>query len=406
MKRYWKLMMISLITVVVIGAYYTQASSAKKVGIGIEFEKVIGNEEELKDLIFYGDYAVGHMYQPLQITTEETVNPYDRSFLEQLSPAIHSPIFNELIKEHKTFMRGKELVPNNFYEDENVLVYASFKGDFHDFSDRDVQFDIDILNKNSEETVSIQADIPFLEKYNWMNMDDVVVIGNELKLVVRGDRTEGGSDLKLYSFDMTEKQIVGNDEIVSTEVVDNGWTDMTIFNDLHSTINPQKYYVIKLDTYEAEEVYRDGYAVSHDGEAKVVKSEVLVYNIEKNEVKQWEIPEEMMESLHAASIEQSSIYTYTVTDAGIEVSQYDFEKEEWGGKQTFDSKHSINNENPPFIKIMNEKIYIISAVNSEHILLIGDLNSGKTLYEGKLMVTDQKENPKGYRLYFNEIDSI
>ena len=42
----------------------------------------------------------------------------------------------------------------------------------------------------------------------------------------------------------------------------------------------------------------EGDAVTYEGEPKVVANEVLVYNIENNEVKQLENPNEMIESIY------------------------------------------------------------------------------------------------------------
>ena len=106
----------------------------KKTDLTIEFEVINGNEEELKDLTFYGEYLVGNMYQSLQFTTEETFNRNNISFIEQLSPQYKSPIFKKPIKNHKRFMRGKQLSPTYYYEDENILVYASFQRGFRSFT--------------------------------------------------------------------------------------------------------------------------------------------------------------------------------------------------------------------------------------------------------------------------------
>ena len=40
MKRYWKLMILSLITIIVIGTFYISAGTAEKTDLIIEFEKV------------------------------------------------------------------------------------------------------------------------------------------------------------------------------------------------------------------------------------------------------------------------------------------------------------------------------------------------------------------------------
>ena len=128
MKRYWKIILLCFVTVIVIGTFYiSQALRTKE--LTIEFEKVSGNEDELKDLTFYGDYLVGNMYQPLQFTTEETFIPNDSSFIEQLSPEYNAPIFKKLIKNHKRIYAWKSNYHQiTYYEDENVLVYASFTG--------------------------------------------------------------------------------------------------------------------------------------------------------------------------------------------------------------------------------------------------------------------------------------
>ena len=330
MKRYWKLMILSLITIIVIGTFYISAGRAEKTDLTIEFEVVNGNEEELKDLTFYGEYLVGNMYQSLQFTTEETINRNNISFIEQLSPQYNSPIFQKLIKNHKRFMRGKQLSPSCYYEDENVLVYASFKGDFNPSPNRDVDFEIEVLDKKTEETILFKSDVPFLEKYEWLNIEDVQVVHDELKLVVQGiGMKDGTDDLRVYTFDMKEQLLVVNEQIATSDSKENATTDIRVLNELYDNIQPQKFYVIQKETYEAENTRIEGDAVTYEGEPKVVGNEVFVYNIENSESKQLEIPNEMAESIYRASILQSSMYTFTQSDNTIEVSRYDFEKEEW-----------------------------------------------------------------------------
>ena len=80
MKRYWKIISICFVTLIVIGTFYIQSSFATSEHLKIEFEKVNGNEDELKNIMLYGDYSGDRHYQyqlykPLQITSEETINP-------------------------------------------------------------------------------------------------------------------------------------------------------------------------------------------------------------------------------------------------------------------------------------------------------------------------------------------
>ncbi len=64
----------------VIGTFYIQSSLATNEHVKIEFEKVNGNENEVKNVMLYADYLGNrhHQYQlytPLQITSEETITP-------------------------------------------------------------------------------------------------------------------------------------------------------------------------------------------------------------------------------------------------------------------------------------------------------------------------------------------
>ena len=77
--------------------------------IKIEFEKVSGNKGEVKNLVLYGDYFIGNLYQPLQISSEETINQSNVPFLRQLERITVSPMFEDLVKQHRNFMRSKDL---------------------------------------------------------------------------------------------------------------------------------------------------------------------------------------------------------------------------------------------------------------------------------------------------------
>ncbi len=64
MKRYWKIILICFVTLMVIGTFYIQSSFATNDHLKIEFEKVNGNEGEVKNLMLYGDYfGSHHLYQ-------------------------------------------------------------------------------------------------------------------------------------------------------------------------------------------------------------------------------------------------------------------------------------------------------------------------------------------------------
>lgn len=118
MKRYWKIISICLVTLLVIGTFYTQSSFAANKRVEIEFEKVSGNEDEVKNVMIDGVYW-DRSSQPIQITNEETRDLNNQSFLQKLDRIHVPPMFDDLVKQQKNFMRSKDLVPNYFLKMKN-----------------------------------------------------------------------------------------------------------------------------------------------------------------------------------------------------------------------------------------------------------------------------------------------
>ncbi|WP_338448633.1 hypothetical protein R4Z09_20760 [Niallia oryzisoli] len=405
MKRYWKSILLCSLSIIVVGTFYIQSSFADQTNIQIKFDRVKGDENEVKDLILYGDYSVGNLYQSLKITSEETIDQNQQSFLQRMTTGRFAPVFKDLMKEHKGFLRGKELSPANYYENENLLVYAGLKGDSNEYPMRNIKFDIQIFNKKSGKKMVFQSDIPEKEKYSFMNVEDVQVINGELKVMVRGFGIHGGEDLRYYTFNIDEQKLVKDETIVSTQTTEKRWTDIRIIHDYNS-IQPQNHYLILTETYEAQRVQENGEMTSYDGEPKLVENEAFVYRIDKNQLKKLEIPDELPQSGESYSIVDSTIFIHNRSANGIEVNQYDMEKEEWENPLTFELPLSANKKDQPYIKFMNGKMYLIRSTSNGHTLFIGDVKTGESLYEGNLNVKNQRDVQKEYQLYFHEVNSL
>ena len=394
MKRYWKIISICLITLIVIGTFYIQSSLATNEHIKIDFEKVNGNEDELQNIVLYCDYSGNNhrLYQPLQVTSEETIKPTNLSFSQKLSRLGVPNYLEELVEKHRNFMRSKDLSPHLFFEDENLVAYAHM----NDFS-----FDIEVLTKKTDEITSIQLDVSEKENYGWMQVEEVQVIDSELKVITRASRIGGSvrNELRVYTFDMKEQKLVSDDTIASTPTVENGYSDLRIINDNYS-IQRQKYLLVKIEAFEDEKI-------DSNGEPNLVANEFIVYDIETNQSKKVVASDETLGSIGGSSaIYNSTLFIPSQTANGIEVNQYDIESDKWGKKLAFDLVDTKDDEEAPYIKVMNGKFYIIHAKTNGHTIFIGDLITGESLYEGKLKVKNQEEVQKNYRLYFHGIENV
>ena len=402
MKRYWKIILLCFVAIIAIGTFYISSGFADQKNIAIEFEKISGNEDELNNLTILGDYSVGNIYHSLRIENGETVDTTNQSFFEQLDRTNVFPVFKELVENYSGFFRRKELDPSYFFENEKLLAYAGFKGEnYYVNTMSEITFDIDVLNKETKKTTSIEEDVPGSNHYRWMDIRDVQVIDDEIKVFIQGYRKDDrndASDLLVYTFNINEQKLVSHAMILSTPKVENGWADIRIVND-YGSIHQEKYQIIKMETYD------DRNAKMRDGESTLVANDVLIYNIENNQSEKLIVPDEMLGLDHSPTFTRlgSTIYMYNLTVNGLELNHYNIETKKWGEKRTFNFPNQTYEENAPYFEVLNGKVYIISAFDKGHKIFIGDIKTGETLYEGNLTVKNKKDQQKDYRLYFHDM---
>ncbi|MEH7076012.1 hypothetical protein [Neobacillus drentensis] len=400
MKRYWKILSLCMVTVLVIGAFYTQSGLKAKENTKIDFKKVSGNDEEVAHLMINADLEVGNLYQSLQITNNETINLNSQSVFQKLARNSTVPVVNHLIEQYRTFMRGKEVNPNYFYEDKELVAFAAIITK----DSRDSSFDIDLLNKKSKETTSFQLAVPKSQPYSWMEVVDVQVNDGNLKVIARGARAAGGSDLNIYTMNIDEQRVVRNEVVYTAPAVKNGWIEISVINDYYS-IQPEKWLLFKVENYEDNQAQGEG-EMAVDGEPKLVVNDVMVYDLENNQSKKIMAADEVLRSIsNTSAIFQSTMYIPSIAASGFEVSKYDLEKDKWGKKLTVDLPIHTDN-NIQYIKLMNGKVYIIQATNHHYTLSICDLLTGKSLYEGELIVKNTREGEHDFLFHVNDIGSV
>ncbi|MGN7296714.1 hypothetical protein [Ferdinandcohnia sp. SAFN-114] len=396
MKRYWKIITLSVITVLVIGAFYINSSlAAENIVVGIE--KVSGNEKEIENIRINGDLSGNDIHHSLLISKDKTINLSNQSLIEELTRTSTVPAYNQLKEKYSHFMRGKSYLENSLYADENFVVYVNVEGNGN--VSKNMYFEIEVLDVKTDKTTSMELDVPNDDNYHWVEVMEVQSINNEIKVIARGFRTESGEDLNVYTIDL-DKKAVSDETIYGSPKIENGWSDIRVVDEYYS-VEPKKYLLFQVYAHE-EPAYEDAVEM---GEPKIIEDEIMVYNIETNQLKKLEMsPEERGYGIDSFAINDTTIYIPNQSPNGIEVNQYNIEKDSWGEKQIFKVEQE-KGEHAPFIELQNGKIYIISSVDGKYPFAISDLNTGQSLYEGTLVVKNQKKEQQDYKLYIYEINN-
>lgn len=194
-----------------------------------------------------------------------------------------------------------------------------------------------------------------------------------------------------YTIDTKNKKIANEEHIYSSPEVENGWSGFRLFNDYYST-KPERYLVFQAEAYEHDD----------SGIGTELANDMMVYDIEKNKLVKLDVPEDLNVDFDKVSIVNSSMIAPVYSENGVKVMQYDIETQKWDEKQTFEIVNMKSDTYAPFIQIMNEKIYTVQSTEDGHRLVIGDLLTGESLYEGNIVVKNQ--NKDDYKLYIYDIE--
>ncbi|MUK89462.1 hypothetical protein GMD78_13930 [Ornithinibacillus sp. L9] len=424
-KRYWQSILIIIVILVTISTYYLQSSFASDYLPQFTFTKISGDESHIDGITITADYteqSLAGMYDRIVIEKDHASFTSDLSFIERLDH--YDDRIKNYRKEYRSFMRGK-LGIYSFYEDEKSLAYADVKWVYGDYVQPDNgSFVIDVLDKETEQVItSFQYDVPNVEDFHWVSVEDVQLVDRKLNITTRNHpkNYEEEMEIHVYTFDLDNQELISDQELLSIPSTNEGqgWTDVVNLNETDN-VEPNNYLVLKKMVMEEVRVPEEEYGEYNERSfyeadevpygMEVKENQLFAYNYETNEIEEISLPEELQVLMDAATIRpyNDEIYFITSSEDGLEVTSYHIGSQEIGTKQTFDL--AITPELNPFIKINNGKMYVVATNQGDNLqqketnILVTDIHSGETLYEGKLEIKDPNSNQSDYELYIYEIN--
>src|SRR5690625_4890592 len=225
MKRYWKLISLSLFTIVVWSGFFIQSTLA----VNNYPEFIINSEDDQDELgsrmVISGDYRDARdRLEHLTISNKESDYIGDKTFLSNINEPFSSFEVNQLIKENRGFMRGKRLEPGLFYQDDASIVYANVDSDmtFRGYDSVDPSFVVDILDKKSGNRTSFSLKLPLDKKLDYSNISFVHLDENKLQVVgnlsyFNGEKGIQEEELRIFTVDIDREELIDDEVILSIE---------------------------------------------------------------------------------------------------------------------------------------------------------------------------------------------
>ncbi|KRF09731.1 hypothetical protein ASG89_16085 [Paenibacillus sp. Soil766] len=298
MKRYWLLATLIPFCVLAMGTYYVSGTSDQKQEYVLKTMK--GSESDAAGLQIKVDMEG---IQTMVSTKGSESGVEQLSYFESLDANhYYENDLKRLVKEHRSFMRGKNDV-NAFYEDDQVLAYVGTEAHNDVSKKQSNRLTISLMGKLDQETSSFQV---LTDKKNdeYINIHDVQVKDQIMKVLVNRMRTDKypqfyhvGYDM--YTIDLTSKSLLKSEQILAAETRANEIRTTTWYISGKDRIAPGGYAIFDrsenkiVDKVESKTVKRN------EG---LVNREIRVYDIWNG---QWRTLQS--EPLHSFLMEDNSM---------------------------------------------------------------------------------------------------
>ncbi|WP_226528729.1 hypothetical protein [Metabacillus niabensis] len=396
MKRYWKLISVVLVIVLGIGIHYYQSATAASNNPQFSINKISGSSDEGNNIKVFGEISTTEGYhENLYIDEEETVYQKEISYLEDLNGMFFTPELKRLQNDYRNFMRGKDLRPVQFFEDETYIAYMTtdmvFSGE--NFGPSKTTFRGEVLDKQTNTVVDIYESMPNQNVYDYAFVEDVQMINGDLKVVVRQskrvvDGDQYSEEIHVYTFD-TDSQMLINDETLVSET--NGQDILSDFDD----IDYQEYLLIQKSNEE----------VTDSSEStKESNSELIAYNFESSKLIELPISKEQLK-YNTIIIDGSKVYMFKIAKDSLETFVYSIDEGKLMPTKTL-KINGLEVSSNPIIKIENNKLYVINTKKdreTEASIVVTDLRTWKPLYEGAIKNENLSQYQEDYTLHLNSL---
>ncbi|MEY8755285.1 hypothetical protein AB9M93_12490 [Peribacillus frigoritolerans] len=399
MKRYLCSIIIGMVVILSIGTYYVKFSSASSLP-KYTFKTLEGSDKELDPVIINATLENGSFYEPLTFESNTTTYASERSYLENLNGRQDHQI-ERLIKEHRSFMRGKNSI-SSLYEDDDFLAYASVNSEITNNGKMEAEFDIGLLEKKDEEETSFQIELPNQGRIMNIDVRDVQLVHSKLQVLTMNDVNSNNEkqtkEVHLYTIDVANKKVLNDKTLVSETFTHPNQVDFEMPTDVAPS-QPNNMVLISLIK-----------GVNHeDGpfEKKLKESKLLSYNYETEKletVKKGSLSLDMERSGYA---DGKNLYLVEMKSGKYRIKTFDL------SSQTLTNDTELDlavNKKEHFSAIKNGRVYFLlgnevdqgSLTYKPVQLLIADLKTGKTLYKGETVIN--KKNSKSFGLFINDLE--
>ncbi|GAA0604048.1 hypothetical protein GCM10009001_21480 [Virgibacillus siamensis] len=406
MKKYWKLIVIVPLIVIVIGAFYIKSALSAGSYPEIMLEKKQGNESAIQDIALKGLYHTESFSSELTLTADGADFDADNSFFERVSRFnLYNKQVASLQDRYRGFMRGKSGSASSYVETDNVVGYAEVINQSFDSGNNSMEFAVAVLNKKNNETMEFAVMVPNRAKYRSVRIQDVQYVNGELKVITKNSlelskTNDVNEEIHVYSFNMDKKELTGEEMIM--KIGHESYT-RPLSTSYHYNTSPNQIVVFK--KMKEETVQQQD--MKKGASAEVTKTRVegiTAYNLKTDEKLDVKLPEKLREQ-QILAVEDSSLYLQSAAKGKLEVVQYDMMRRKVTNRFGLDAGGTDSQYlNARATEVHDGKLSILFTKGNSPVaqqLTVINIESGKTVYAGEITLekpSDGKEILNFYKM--------
>ena len=374
MKKYWQLLLIAGVIVVSLSVHYIQVVTAKNTDYKFAFEKISGDDHYLDSLVIEANVEYGGGYGSVLIGEDETTLIHSSSYNKR------PLVFQNLIDEHKNFMRGKALIANNYFEDDTKLVFVKDPEEAWKVKEGETySYKVDVLDKVKDTTSSFEIKSQLKSRFNWVFYSDITIVDNELKLLVKQVNHDGREQLYHVIIDLKKQQLLSESLIEEVASDENTRMNIESYN-TNFNLNHEKHHIFSVNSFDQK-----------NPEQHILSREFKAFNTETNEVKAIHLPEGLDQKLQSIVVDDNYLVIAYSTSTEKVIYRYNIGQQRWLEPVMFPQPMNLNNEQNG-MSAQNGKLYVMNGMDKDYVLQIIDIEKGTLLYEGKLSNNEAKHN--------------
>ncbi|MFD1032889.1 hypothetical protein [Metaplanococcus flavidus] len=405
MRKYWKSMAIVIGIVLGIGTFYVNSAMSAENYPDFAIQTLSGDPEEVESLVLDGSYIISspanYVSTDLKITAQGS-SYHSRSFLDRII-GYYPTVIKELQEEHRTFMRGKHPMVNLFFEDNEFLAYAYADHRISSLGPNNFNFEISVLNKADDKVNSFTLEVPDEENVNHVFVIDVQLVEDTIYIITQNmmRNNEGFNDeMHIYEIDLVSQELTNNEALLKyTQWNEDIHTHIQLVENSPTAANK---HIILLKMEEAMMEAAESIRVTDS------KQEIIFYNLATKENETVNVPGLSLEENQLSFVEGSTIYFTRIEEQELIITPYRLGENQVDQDFRIQLQATIENEplQIPMISVKEGKLYVVSYQmdsNSNGDVVVVDIQTGKTLFEGQIALETSSEEQGKFELYLNEI---